>query len=53
VPGLAGTDVGLLETGIDFTGRVGELAAGGYVHRACRDRSVDGSWHHDHHAAVR
>jgi len=52
VRGLARAVVGLLQTGVDFTFRRGELAAGRYLGPgAFLDGSVDVAWDDHHHAA--
>lgn len=50
--GLARAHVGLLQTGVDFTGRLGQLTASRYVSGAASCGSVDGAWNHHHHAAL-
>ena len=51
--GLARAVVGLLQTGVDFTCRLGQLTPRRYGNGAARDRSVDVARNDHHHAALR
>jgi hypothetical protein len=52
VRGLARAVVGLLQTGVDFTCRLGQLTPRRYGNAAARDRSVDVARNDHHHAAL-
>ena len=51
--GLARALVGLLQTGVDFTCRLGQLTPRRYGNGAARGRSVSGARNDHHHAARR
>ena len=50
--GLARAVVGLLQTGVDFPCRLGQLTPRRYGNGAARDRSVDVARDDHHHAAL-
>jgi hypothetical protein len=52
VRGLARASVGLLQTGVDFTGRLGQLTPRRYGNGAARDRSIGVARNDHHHAAL-
>jgi hypothetical protein len=52
VRGLARALVGLLQTGVDFTGRLGQLTPRRYGNGAARDRSIGVARNDHHHAAL-
>jgi hypothetical protein len=52
VRGLARASVGLLQTGVDFTCRLGQLTARRHDGGSPTRGSVSGAWNDHHHAAL-